>query len=51
MNYETLLYERTHHVVTLTYNRPSQRNAVKRTMCSPSCADGGMICREQSDQQ
>src|SRR5437868_10199159 len=32
MNYETLLYEHTGHVVTLTYNRPHQHNAVNRTM-------------------
>jgi enoyl-CoA hydratase len=32
MEYETLLYEHTDHVVTLTYNRPSQHNAVNRTM-------------------
>ena len=29
MEYETLLYERTDHVVTLTYNRPEQHNAVE----------------------
>jgi enoyl-CoA hydratase len=32
MDYETLLYERDEHVVTLTYNRPDQHNAVNRTM-------------------
>ena len=32
MDYETLLYERDGHVVTLTYNRPEQHNAVNRTM-------------------
>ncbi len=32
MSYETLLYEQTGHVVTLTYNRPEQHNAVNRTM-------------------
>jgi enoyl-CoA hydratase len=32
MEYETLLYERDGHVVTLTYNRPEQHNAVNRTM-------------------
>jgi len=32
MDYETLLYEQDDHVVTLTYNRPDQRNAVNRTM-------------------
>jgi enoyl-CoA hydratase len=32
MDYKTLLYEHTGHVVTLTYNRPSQHNAVNRTM-------------------
>ncbi len=30
MNYETLLYEQAEHVVTLTYNRPDQHNAVDR---------------------
>ena len=34
MDYETLLYERDAHVVTLTYNRPDQHNAVNRTMNS-----------------
>jgi enoyl-CoA hydratase/carnithine racemase len=32
MNYKTLLYEHVGHVVTLTYNRPDQHNAVNRTM-------------------
>ena len=32
MAYETLLYEQDDHVVTLTYNRPDQHNAVNRTM-------------------
>jgi enoyl-CoA hydratase len=32
MEYETLIYERDDHVVTLTYNRPEQHNAVSRTM-------------------
>ena len=32
MDYETLLYEQDDHVVTLTYNRPDQRNAVNRKM-------------------
>jgi enoyl-CoA hydratase len=32
MDYETLHYERDGHVVTLTYNRPDQHNAVNRTM-------------------
>ena len=32
MSYETLLYEHDDHVVTLTYNRPHQHNAVNRTM-------------------
>jgi enoyl-CoA hydratase len=32
MEYETLIYERDDHVVTLTYNRPDQHNAVNRTM-------------------
>jgi enoyl-CoA hydratase len=34
MDYETLLYEQDGHVVTLTYNRPDQHNAVNRTMNS-----------------
>src|SRR6202165_249973 len=32
MSYETLGYEMTNHVVTLTYNRPEQHNAVNRVM-------------------
>src|ERR1700726_118416 len=32
MSYETLLYQQAGHVVTLTYNRPDQHNAVNRTM-------------------
>ena len=32
MDYETLIYEQQDHVVTLTYNRPDQHNAVNRTM-------------------
>jgi enoyl-CoA hydratase len=32
MDYETLRYEQDEHVVTLTYDRPEQRNAVSRTM-------------------
>jgi enoyl-CoA hydratase len=32
MDYETLRYERSGHVVTLTYDRPDQHNAVNRTM-------------------
>jgi enoyl-CoA hydratase len=32
MDYETLIYEQRDHVVTLTYNRPDQRNAVNRVM-------------------
>jgi enoyl-CoA hydratase len=32
MDYETLIYEQDDHVVTLTYNRPDQHNAVDRTM-------------------
>ena len=32
MDYETLIYEHDEHVVTLTYNRPDQHNAVNRKM-------------------
>ncbi len=32
MEYETLRYEHDDHVVTLTYNRPEQHNAVNRVM-------------------
>jgi enoyl-CoA hydratase len=32
MDYETLIYEPDEHVVTLTYNRPDQHNAVNRKM-------------------
>src|SRR3954449_255235 len=32
MDYETLRYEQDGHVVTLTYDRPEQHNAVSRTM-------------------
>ncbi|MDX6673319.1 MAG: enoyl-CoA hydratase [Solirubrobacteraceae bacterium] len=32
MDYETLLYEQRDRVVTLTYNRPQQHNAVNRVM-------------------
>lgn len=32
MSYETLLYEQDGHVVTLTYNRPDQHNAIDRVM-------------------
>jgi enoyl-CoA hydratase len=32
MDYETLLYEQDEHVVTLTYNRPGQHNAINRKM-------------------
>ena len=32
MNYERLLYEQDGHVVTLTYNRPDQHNAIDRVM-------------------
>ena len=32
MDYETLRYERDGHVVTLTYDRPEQRNAISRQM-------------------
>jgi enoyl-CoA hydratase len=34
MDYETLIYEHDEHVVTLTYNRPCQHNAVNRKMNS-----------------
>src|SRR5690242_1449686 len=34
MNYETLRYEQDDHVVTLTYNRPGQHNAISRLMNS-----------------
>jgi enoyl-CoA hydratase len=32
LDYETLIYEQSDHVVTLTYNRPDQHNAISRTM-------------------
>ncbi len=32
MSYETLRYDQDGHVVTLTYNRPEQHNAINRTM-------------------
>ena len=32
MDYETLGYEQDDHVVTLTYDRPDQHNAVNRAM-------------------
>jgi enoyl-CoA hydratase len=32
MDYETLIYEHDDHVVTLTYNRPGQHNAISRRM-------------------
>jgi enoyl-CoA hydratase/carnithine racemase len=32
MDYETLRYEHAGHVVTLTYDRPEQHNAINRTM-------------------
>src|SRR5438132_7130891 len=32
MDYNTLLYEHTGHVVTLTYNRPTQHNAIDTAM-------------------
>jgi enoyl-CoA hydratase len=34
LDYETLIYDQDDHVVTLTYNRPDQHNAVNRTMNS-----------------
>jgi enoyl-CoA hydratase len=34
LEYQTLTYEHDDHVVTLTYNRPDQHNAVNRTMNS-----------------
>jgi enoyl-CoA hydratase len=34
MDYETLIYDHDEHVVTLTYNRPDQHNAVNRQMNS-----------------
>jgi enoyl-CoA hydratase len=34
VDYETLIYEQHQHVVTLTYNRPDQHNAVNRKMNS-----------------
>jgi enoyl-CoA hydratase len=34
LDYETLIYEQEGHVVTLTYNRPDQHNAVNRVMNS-----------------
>src|ERR1700680_5292439 len=34
MNYQTLRYEQDGHVVTLTYDRPDQHNAVNSTMNS-----------------
>jgi enoyl-CoA hydratase len=32
VDYETLIYEQDEHVVTLTYNRPDQHNAISRRM-------------------
>jgi enoyl-CoA hydratase len=32
MDYETLIYDQDDHVVTLTYNRPEQHNAISRRM-------------------
>jgi enoyl-CoA hydratase len=32
VDYETVLYEQVEHVVTLTYNRPDQHNAINRKM-------------------
>jgi 1,4-dihydroxy-2-naphthoyl-CoA synthase len=32
MSYETLRYEQSDHVVTLTFDRPEQHNAVNRVM-------------------
>jgi hypothetical protein len=34
MDYETLIYDVDDHVVTLTYNRPHQHNAINRVMNS-----------------
>src|SRR5919107_88954 len=34
MDYETLLYEQDDHVVTLTYDRPDQHNAINRAMAA-----------------
>jgi enoyl-CoA hydratase len=33
-SYETLIYEQDEHVVTLTYNRPGQHNAISREMAA-----------------
>jgi enoyl-CoA hydratase/carnithine racemase len=32
MDYQTLVYEQAAHIVTLTYNRPEQHNAINRAM-------------------
>lgn len=40
MDYDTLRYEQDDHVVTLTYDRPDQRNAVSRTMNRGSTTRG-----------
>jgi enoyl-CoA hydratase/carnithine racemase len=32
MRYETLRYEQAEHMVTLTYDRPEQHNAINRLM-------------------
>src|SRR5919197_4101703 len=34
MDYENLTYEQDEHVVTLTYDRPDQQNAISREMAS-----------------
>ena len=41
MDYETLIYEQDDHVVTLTYNRPDQHNAINRDDERASCTTPG----------